>query len=225
MGRDEGREDVVAAVAGTAVAVLPAVVRGEERVERGEQVVVTAGARFDDRDSGGGVGDEDIEEAVTAGGRLRRKASQSRVRSMTLSVEPVATFSTRVVKASGMPPSWPMARASQLDAASPADTSGPLDDTPRTAHRRPGHSRRPRHRPARPRPRPGLRLGKIHDLDAVSRNVNNLVEVEVVVIGAGQAGLSSAYHLRRTGFEPERDFVVLDHSPVRAARGSSDGRH
>ncbi|KUN88982.1 pyridine nucleotide-disulfide oxidoreductase [Streptomyces bungoensis] len=38
-------------------------------------------------------------------------------------------------------------------------------------------------------------------------------EVEVVVIGAGQAGLSSAYHLRRTGFEPGRDFVVLDHSP------------
>lgn len=38
-------------------------------------------------------------------------------------------------------------------------------------------------------------------------------EVEVVVIGAGQAGLSSAYHLRRTGFEPGRDLVVLDHSP------------
>lgn len=38
-------------------------------------------------------------------------------------------------------------------------------------------------------------------------------EVEVVVIGAGQAGLSSAYHLRRTGFEPDRDVVVLDHSP------------
>lgn len=38
-------------------------------------------------------------------------------------------------------------------------------------------------------------------------------EVEVVVTGAGQAGLSSAYHLRRTGFVPERDFVVLDHSP------------
>ena len=38
-------------------------------------------------------------------------------------------------------------------------------------------------------------------------------EVDVVVIGAGQAGLSSAYHLRRTGFEPERDFVVLDHAP------------
>lgn len=35
----------------------------------------------------------------------------------------------------------------------------------------------------------------------------------MVVTGAGQAGLSSAYHLRRTGFVPERDFVVLDHSP------------
>ncbi|MEU6419190.1 NAD(P)-binding domain-containing protein [Streptomyces spiralis] len=38
-------------------------------------------------------------------------------------------------------------------------------------------------------------------------------EVEVVVVGAGQAGLSGASHLRRTGFEPDRDFVVLDHSP------------
>ncbi|MEU4348887.1 NAD(P)-binding domain-containing protein [Streptomyces sp. NPDC023838] len=37
--------------------------------------------------------------------------------------------------------------------------------------------------------------------------------VDVVVIGAGQAGLSGAYHLRRAGFEPDRDFVVLDHAP------------
>ncbi|MEU9761484.1 NAD(P)-binding domain-containing protein [Streptomyces sp. NPDC047987] len=37
--------------------------------------------------------------------------------------------------------------------------------------------------------------------------------VDVVVIGAGQAGLSGAYHLRRVGLEPDRDFVVLDHSP------------
>ncbi|MEU9451958.1 NAD(P)-binding domain-containing protein [Streptomyces sp. NPDC048277] len=44
--------------------------------------------------------------------------------------------------------------------------------------------------------------------------MNNLREVEVVVTGAGQAGLSSAYHLRRTGFEPDRDFVVLDHAPA-----------
>ncbi|MCP3818757.1 NAD(P)-binding domain-containing protein [Streptomyces sp. A3M-1-3] len=38
-------------------------------------------------------------------------------------------------------------------------------------------------------------------------------EVAVVVIGAGQAGLAGAYHLRRSGLEPERDFVVLDHAP------------
>lgn len=35
----------------------------------------------------------------------------------------------------------------------------------------------------------------------------------MAVVGAGQAGLSSAYHLRRSGYEPERDFVVLDHAP------------
>ncbi|KFG76828.1 NAD(P)-binding domain-containing protein [Streptomyces mutabilis] len=43
--------------------------------------------------------------------------------------------------------------------------------------------------------------------------MNDIREVEVVVIGAGQAGLAAAHHLRRTGFEPEHDFVVLDHSP------------
>ncbi|CAM5303988.1 oxidoreductase [Streptomyces spiroverticillatus] len=39
-------------------------------------------------------------------------------------------------------------------------------------------------------------------------------DVDVVVIGAGQAGLSAAYHLRRSGLVPERDFVVLDHAPA-----------
>ncbi|MGA5898946.1 NAD(P)-binding domain-containing protein [Streptomyces venetus] len=43
--------------------------------------------------------------------------------------------------------------------------------------------------------------------------MNHTREVEVVVAGAGQAGLAGAYHLRRSGFEPDRDFVVLDHSP------------
>ncbi|MBB5938389.1 cation diffusion facilitator CzcD-associated flavoprotein CzcO [Streptomyces zagrosensis] len=38
--------------------------------------------------------------------------------------------------------------------------------------------------------------------------------IEVAVIGAGQAGLSSAYHLRRRGYEPGTGFVVLDHSPA-----------
>lgn len=35
-------------------------------------------------------------------------------------------------------------------------------------------------------------------------------EVDVVVIGAGQAGLSTAWSLVRQGFEPETGFVVLD---------------
>jgi thioredoxin reductase len=39
------------------------------------------------------------------------------------------------------------------------------------------------------------------------------VRAEVVVIGAGQAGLSSAYNLKKRGLEPGRGFVVLDGSP------------
>ena len=39
------------------------------------------------------------------------------------------------------------------------------------------------------------------------------VQTDVVVIGAGQAGLSAAYHLRRRGLEPGSGFVVLDANP------------
>lgn len=35
-------------------------------------------------------------------------------------------------------------------------------------------------------------------------------EVEVAVIGAGQAGLATGYYLRRAGMVPGRDFVILD---------------
>ncbi|HEX6447819.1 MAG TPA: FAD-dependent oxidoreductase [Streptosporangiales bacterium] len=38
----------------------------------------------------------------------------------------------------------------------------------------------------------------------------SLRHVDVAVIGAGQGGLSTAYHLRRFGFAPETGFVVLD---------------
>ncbi|WP_324188276.1 NAD(P)-binding domain-containing protein [Nocardia higoensis] len=37
-------------------------------------------------------------------------------------------------------------------------------------------------------------------------------DFDILVIGAGQAGLSAAYHLRRLGLVPERDFLVLDHA-------------
>lgn len=38
-------------------------------------------------------------------------------------------------------------------------------------------------------------------------------QTDVVVIGAGQAGLSAAHHLRRRGLEPVAGFVVLDANP------------
>ena len=40
-----------------------------------------------------------------------------------------------------------------------------------------------------------------------------MIKTDIVVIGAGQAGLSSAYHLKRRGLAPDRGFVVLDQSP------------
>jgi cation diffusion facilitator CzcD-associated flavoprotein CzcO len=38
-------------------------------------------------------------------------------------------------------------------------------------------------------------------------------ETGVVVVGGGQAGLSSGYFLRKAGLVAGTDFVVLDHSP------------
>ncbi|MFF0542446.1 flavin-containing monooxygenase [Nocardia thailandica] len=38
-------------------------------------------------------------------------------------------------------------------------------------------------------------------------------DYDILVIGAGQAGLSAGYHLRRLGLEPERDFLIVDHAP------------
>ncbi|KAA0021181.1 NAD(P)-binding domain-containing protein [Antrihabitans cavernicola] len=38
-------------------------------------------------------------------------------------------------------------------------------------------------------------------------------DVDVLVIGAGQAGLSAGYHLRKVGLMPARDFLIVDHAP------------
>src|SRR5688572_12176728 len=40
------------------------------------------------------------------------------------------------------------------------------------------------------------------------------LRTDIVVIGAGQAGLSSAYHLEQRGLAPVRGFVVLDGAPA-----------
>ena len=39
------------------------------------------------------------------------------------------------------------------------------------------------------------------------------IKIDIVVIGAGQAGLSAAYHLKKRGLAANRGFVVLDQSP------------
>jgi cation diffusion facilitator CzcD-associated flavoprotein CzcO len=43
--------------------------------------------------------------------------------------------------------------------------------------------------------------------------VRVVIKTDIVVIGAGQAGLSSAYHLKRRGLVPGQSFIVLDGSP------------
>lgn len=47
----------------------------------------------------------------------------------------------------------------------------------------------------------------------MSNSPDFTLKATVVVIGAGQAGLSAAYHLRRRGLTPRKDFVVLDQAP------------
>ena len=40
------------------------------------------------------------------------------------------------------------------------------------------------------------------------------IKMDILVIGAGQAGLSAAYHLKKLGLTPGRDFLVLDAAPA-----------
>ncbi len=62
---------------------------------------------------------------------------------------------------------------------------------------------------------PARRAGKIPRVRGVGGGVSGFEvrDVDVAVVGAGQAGLSAAYHLRRAGYAPDRDFVVLDRAP------------
>lgn len=45
------------------------------------------------------------------------------------------------------------------------------------------------------------------------QNPNTALKTDIVIIGAGQAGLSAAYHLTRLGQIPRRDFIILDANP------------
>lgn len=44
-------------------------------------------------------------------------------------------------------------------------------------------------------------------------DIRTAYKIDIVIIGAGQAGLSAAYHLRNLGLEPRRNYLVLDKSP------------
>jgi cation diffusion facilitator CzcD-associated flavoprotein CzcO len=48
-------------------------------------------------------------------------------------------------------------------------------------------------------------------------------KIDIAVIGAGQAGLSSAFHLRRLGLEADKEFVIFDRSPGTGAPGNFAG--
>lgn len=56
-------------------------------------------------------------------------------------------------------------------------------------------------------------VGTTSDTEPVPQSGQRvLFKTDIVVIGAGQAGLSSAYHLNRLGIEPGRGYIVLDQS-------------
>lgn len=55
--------------------------------------------------------------------------------------------------------------------------------------------------------------GSSRDLEPTALTTPTLrsaLKLDIVVIGAGQAGLSSAYHLKMLGLTPGRDFIILD---------------
>jgi len=51
----------------------------------------------------------------------------------------------------------------------------------------------------------------LSDIDSSAARV--AIKTQILVIGAGQAGLSAAYHLRQRGLEAGRGFIVLDRAP------------
>jgi cation diffusion facilitator CzcD-associated flavoprotein CzcO len=48
----------------------------------------------------------------------------------------------------------------------------------------------------------------------VKYSMTDATQVPVVIIGAGQAGLSAAYYLRKSHLTAGRDFVIFDRGPL-----------
>ena len=67
-GRDEGGEDVIGSVPGRTVLVPVSEPGRQDVVDDVEEVGVAAGSGFDQRNTGGGVGAEDLDDPVTLAG-------------------------------------------------------------------------------------------------------------------------------------------------------------
>ncbi|GLQ54792.1 NAD(P)-binding domain-containing protein [Devosia nitrariae] len=53
----------------------------------------------------------------------------------------------------------------------------------------------------------------VFEPDQVAPDAHVAIKTEILVIGAGQAGLSSAYHLKRRGLAQGKGFIILDRNP------------
>ena len=94
MRRYERGQHMVPPVPGAPVPVPPAVVGGQQLPQRGEQIVVAAGARLDERDPGGGMRHEHIEQPVPPGGHLPQKPPALPGEVAHLRAQPVTTSTT-----------------------------------------------------------------------------------------------------------------------------------
>ncbi|ROS31668.1 NAD(P)-binding domain-containing protein [Cellulomonas sp. PhB150] len=153
---------------------------------------------FDDAGSSppvGGVADEAVEDGPRDDDTVPDTAAAAD--ETTATDETTAADETTVPDEAAVPDETTLP-----DGTGPADESGAAAEPPRAEAAPSRRQRRER---------------------GAHRAADGPVEVDVVVIGAGQAGLSSAHHLRTSGYtavgergweRAERTFVVLDDAPA-----------
>ena len=109
--RAQRRQHMVAAVPRRAVPVPPPVVPGQQLAQRGQQVLVAAGARLEHRQPGGGVRHPHVQQPVAGPDRRQEPRRTPRVRSCTALLATGPDRSTTVLcacrRSSGTGPSWP----------------------------------------------------------------------------------------------------------------------